>query len=195
MPQNAEGMRIEPAPSEPWWSGPSPAAAAAPAPALEPPDVMPVFHGLRVMPVSGLSPSAFQPNSGVVVLPSMIAARLVQPAHVRRVHLGHAAGEDVRAAHRAARPCVKRRSLIENGRPWSGPSGSPVITACSAARAAASAASAVTVQNALSVGFSRSIRSSTARVSSTGDSFLRADQRGQLGRRREGEIGGGVIGR
>src|SRR5947207_2685600 len=36
MPQNADGMRMEPAPSEPWWSGPSHAAAAAPAPALEP---------------------------------------------------------------------------------------------------------------------------------------------------------------
>ena len=65
-------MRMEPAPSEPWCSGPSPAAAAAPAPALEPPVVMLVFHGLRVMPVSGLSPSAFQPNSGEVVLPRKI---------------------------------------------------------------------------------------------------------------------------
>src|SRR2546425_2360073 len=66
MPQKLDGIRIEPAPSEPWWSGPSPAAAATAAPALEPPEVMPGFHGLRVMPVSGLSPSAFQPNSGVV---------------------------------------------------------------------------------------------------------------------------------
>src|SRR6266436_8285397 len=73
MPQKAEGTRTEPAPSEPWWSGPSPAAAAAPAPALEPPEVIAVFHGLRVMPVSGLSPSAFQPNSGVLVLPVRIA--------------------------------------------------------------------------------------------------------------------------
>ena len=31
------------------------------------------FHGLRVIPVSGLSPIAFQPNSGVVVLPSITA--------------------------------------------------------------------------------------------------------------------------
>ena len=79
IPQNPLGMRIDPAPSEPWWSGPSPAAAAAPAPALEPPVVMPVFQGLRVMPVSGLSPSPFQPNSGVVVLPSM-----TPPACLRR---------------------------------------------------------------------------------------------------------------
>src|SRR5438477_12557415 len=78
-PQNDDGMRMEPAPSEPWWSGPRPAAAAAPAPALEPPEVIAVFHGLRVMPVSGLSPSAFQPNSGVLVLPVRIA-----PASRRR---------------------------------------------------------------------------------------------------------------
>ena len=73
-PQNAEGIRIEPAPSEPWCKGPSPAAAAAPAPALEPPVVIAGFHGLRVMPVTGLSPIPFQPNSGVVVLPRNHAA-------------------------------------------------------------------------------------------------------------------------
>src|SRR5437899_11592559 len=71
IPQNPLGMRIDPAPSDPWWSGPSPAAAAAPAPALEPPVVMPVFHGFRVMPVSGLSPRPFHPNSGVVVFPTI----------------------------------------------------------------------------------------------------------------------------
>src|SRR2546427_9796072 len=72
-PQNDDGMRIDPAPSEPWASGPRPAAAAAAAPALEPPVVIAVFQGLRVMPVRGLSPSAFQPNSGLVVLPSLTA--------------------------------------------------------------------------------------------------------------------------
>src|SRR5712691_13169599 len=79
MPQKADGTRMDPAPSEPWWSGPRPAAAAAAAPALEPPEVMPGFHGFRVIPVSGLSPSAFQPNSGVVVFPVRIA-----PASFRR---------------------------------------------------------------------------------------------------------------
>src|SRR5688572_17047897 len=71
MPQKADGIRMEPAPSEPCASGPSPAATAAPAPALEPPVVISVFQGLRVLPVSGLSLRAFHPNSGVVVLPSM----------------------------------------------------------------------------------------------------------------------------
>src|SRR5262249_22023123 len=56
--------------------------------------------------------------------------------------------------------------------PWSGPRASPFISACSASRAAARACSAVSVQNALTVGLRRSMRSSTARVSSTGESFL-----------------------
>ena len=50
-----------------------PAASAAAEPPLEPPGVVAVFHGLRVIPDSGLSVTPFQPNSGVVVLPRMIA--------------------------------------------------------------------------------------------------------------------------
>ncbi len=49
------------------------AAAATAAPQLDPPGVRAVFHGLRVMPVSGLSPTPLWPNSVVVVLPSRTA--------------------------------------------------------------------------------------------------------------------------
>ena len=42
----AIGMRMEPAPSEPWASGPSPAATAEPAPPEEAPEVRSRFHGL-----------------------------------------------------------------------------------------------------------------------------------------------------
>src|SRR5881394_4495899 len=73
IPQNVDGMRIEPAPSVPTASGPMPDATAAAAPPEEPPGVFFGFHGLRVMPVSGLSVTPFQPNSGVVVLPSSTA--------------------------------------------------------------------------------------------------------------------------
>jgi len=59
-----------------------------------------------------------------------------------------------------------------NGIPWSGPSGSRRITARSARRAVSSALSAVMVQTALSVRFTRSIRSRTARHTSTGESAL-----------------------
>ena len=52
---------------------------ATAAPPEDPPGVMAGFHGLRVMPLSGPSVSAFQPNSGVVVRP-----RMVTPAARRR---------------------------------------------------------------------------------------------------------------
>src|SRR2546426_2890600 len=170
-PQNDDGMRIDPAPSEPWASGPRPAAAAAAAPALEPPVVIAVFQGLRVMPVRGLSPRAFQPNSGLVVLPSM-----TPPAAWRRRTNG-ASTSGTRVAKMwepdiVRTPRVNARSLIEYGTPCSGPRGPPRMTAASASRARASAVSAVSVQNALSVGFTRSMRSRAARVSSTGESCL-----------------------
>src|SRR6516225_10509508 len=55
IPQKLEGMRIEPAPSVPTASGPMPDATADAAPPDDPPGVIEVFHGLRVMPVSVLS--------------------------------------------------------------------------------------------------------------------------------------------
>src|SRR3546814_15054743 len=48
-------------------------AKAAAEPPLEPPGVRSKFQGLRVMPYFGLSVTAFQPNSGVVVLPRKMA--------------------------------------------------------------------------------------------------------------------------
>ena len=45
MPQSADGMRIEPEPSEPWATGPSPAATAEPAPPEDAPEVRSRFHG------------------------------------------------------------------------------------------------------------------------------------------------------
>ena len=168
-PQNAEGIRMEPAPSEPWCKGPSPAAAAAPAPALDPPVVIAWFHGFRVMPVTGLSPIPFQPNSGVVVLP-----RKIPPAAASRGTKA-ASASGTRSAKMSEPPIVRTprvnvRSLMEYGMPWIGPSGRPAITSASASRAWAMAASAVSVQKAFTRGLSRSMRSSTARVSSTGES-------------------------
>ena len=53
-PQKEAGMRTEPPPSLPIASGPTPAATAAPEPALEPPGERSVFHGLRVASNTGL---------------------------------------------------------------------------------------------------------------------------------------------
>ena len=64
---------MEPAPSVPMASGPRPEATAAPAPPDEPPGVLSRSQGLRQMPVTGLSVTPLNPNSGVVVLPSEIA--------------------------------------------------------------------------------------------------------------------------
>src|ERR1700704_2352788 len=72
-PVRHPGMRTEPPPSVPSANGVMPAATDAAAPALDPPGVFVRFHGLRVMPVSGLSPTPLQPNSLVVVLPIRIA--------------------------------------------------------------------------------------------------------------------------
>ena len=58
--------------------------------------------------------------------------------------------------------------LIDAGTPSSGPIGRPSRQRCSLVCAAASASSAATRQKALSRGFSRSMRSSTAQAVSTG---------------------------
>src|SRR5580658_11059873 len=72
-PVRQHGIRIEPPPSVPSANGVMPAATEAAAPALDPPGVLPRFQGLRVIPVSGLSPTGLQPNSLVVVLPIRMA--------------------------------------------------------------------------------------------------------------------------
>ena len=84
-PVKQPGMRTEPPPSVPSANGVTPAATEAAAPALEPPGVFPRFHGLRVMPVSGLSPTALQPNSLVVVLPINDRAGALDTLDRRRV--------------------------------------------------------------------------------------------------------------
>ena len=124
IPQNAAGIRIEPPPSVPTDNGPSPAARAAALPPLEPPDVRSVDHGLRVMPVRGLSVTPFQPNSGVVTFPSGTA-----PAARSRATAGAStshrcvSGRSVSEPRSVGQPSVSRRSLIDTGTPSSGPSG------------------------------------------------------------------------
>src|SRR6516164_2889739 len=72
-PQKLAGTRMEPPPSVPRCSVPRPNAAATAAPPLLPPDVRCASQRLRVTPVSGLSVTAFQPNSDVVVFPKKTA--------------------------------------------------------------------------------------------------------------------------
>src|SRR3546814_16582564 len=62
-------MRIEPPASVAKAACPIPAATAAAAPPLEPPDPLLWSHGLRVTPVSGLIVKGPAPNSGLVLMP------------------------------------------------------------------------------------------------------------------------------
>src|SRR5215475_7012090 len=115
-PQNAAGMRIEPAPSEPSASGASPAATAAAPPPVEPPGVFERSQGFRDSPKSRLSVEPRHANSGRLVLPMRIA-----PAARRRATLGASSGAMNSASRRdpyvTRSLAVQRLSLIEMGTP------------------------------------------------------------------------------
>ena len=170
-PVKAQGMRIEPPPSVPSVSGPMPAAIAAAAPPEEPPGVLAGFQGLRVMPVRGLSVTPFQPNSGVVVLPSRTASASRSRATTGASSFHGPFGSTVFEPLRVGQPRVSSRSLIETGTPSSAPRGSPFIQRASDSFAAASASGAMK-QNAFSTGLSLSMRCKAARVTSSGEARL-----------------------
>src|SRR6185295_6571842 len=94
------------------------------APPLEPPDVLVGSHGLRVMPVSGLSVTPFQPYSGTVVLPIKTA-----PLSRRRAVIGESSASGwsgvVRDPRLVGYPFISMRSLIEVGTPSISPIGAP----------------------------------------------------------------------
>src|SRR6185295_16577101 len=156
-PVNAQGMRIEPPPSVPSVSGPMPAATAAAPPPEDPPGVFAGFHGFRVMPVSGLSVTPFQPNSGVVVFPSSTAPLSRKRATAGAASVHGPAGSTTFEPRSVGQPRVSRMSLIDTGTPSSGPFGAPDIQRASDCPAIASASGA-TKQNAFSTGLSASIR-------------------------------------
>ena len=109
-------MRMEPPPSVPRCSVPRPNAAATPAPPLLPPDVKRASHGLRVTPVSGLSVTAFQPNSDVVVFPKKTApCRRIRATGGPSSSLG--TGLVVREPRRVGIPFTRTRSLTVTGNP------------------------------------------------------------------------------
>ena len=166
-------MRIEPPPSVPMASGPRPAATAALAPPLEPPGVRSRFQGLRVMPKSRLWVAPIQPIIGVFVLPSWIAPAASSRSTIGALSVGTLSAKS-RVPNVVRMPLVITRSLVENGTPWSAPSRAPFFpTARSAARAAFIAWSAVSVTKALRRGLRRSMRASTAFITSTGEILRR----------------------
>lgn len=88
-------MRIEPAASVAWANGTMPAATAAAAPPLDPPEPWATFQGLRVGPHSVDSVVPLQANSGVAVRP-----RVTSPASRKRRISSESAA--------AVKPCASR---------------------------------------------------------------------------------------
>src|SRR5262245_61578351 len=103
-----------------------PRMTAATALPEDPPGVLRVSQGLRVTPVNGLSVTAFQPNSGIVVLPIRIA-----PCSRRRATAGASsvdgASEVSLEPNRAGMPATRRLSLMPTGTPSIRPLGAPAI--------------------------------------------------------------------
>ena len=85
-PQNAAGLRSDPPMSVPSAIGSIPHASATAAPPLLPPHVFVRSYGLSVAPKTGLNVCDPAPNSGVLVLPTVIA-----PARFNRATSGESA--------------------------------------------------------------------------------------------------------
>ena len=141
-PVNADGIRIDPPPSVPKPIDVTPAAIEAAAPALEPPGVMLIFHGLRVMPVRGESPTGLHPNSLVVVLPIIIAPDL-RTRSTAGASLSAIFSANVCEPNEKGASLTDIRSLTDIGSPCSLPSFVPDIKALSAALASSTALSAI----------------------------------------------------
>ena len=131
-PQQAAGIRIDPAPSAASAAGTSPAATAAAEPPLEPPGVRSVSHGLRVTPHVIDSVNGHRPSSGIVVLPMTIA-----PAARSRRTTSESRGarwEIAPVPRLVISPPMSISSLTAIGTPCSGPAGGR--SASSSARSA-----------------------------------------------------------
>src|SRR5690554_6291047 len=134
IPLKEAGMRTEPPPSVPTDSGAMPSATAAADPPLDPPLVLVGSQGFPVLPVSGLSVTPFQPNSGLVVLPTNTT-----PASRNRATEGASSaqswsGEISFDPRRVGQPFVSSRSLMLVGTPSRGPVGVPASQRLSDAR-------------------------------------------------------------
>src|ERR671921_119579 len=119
IPQNAAGMRIEPAPSLPCARGPRPAATGAAAPPLDPPGVFSRFQGLNEGPNTRFPESPFQPSSGVLVFPSMTAPAAYNRSTTGASSSGTQSGS-INEPRAVRMPRVGVRSLIDIGIPASG---------------------------------------------------------------------------
>src|SRR4029453_9732571 len=117
IPANDAGIRIDPPPSVPMASGPSPAATAALEPPLEPPGGRSVFPGFWGAPHPGVvGGGPPRPRGRFFFLPSGIP-----PAAFMRATIGASSVGTLSAKKRVPKvvrtPLVMTRSLGGNGRP------------------------------------------------------------------------------
>src|SRR5215469_12423151 len=153
-------------------SGIMPAAKAAAAPPEEPPDVISRFHGLRVVPKSGLSHWKSQAIVDKLDLPA-----IVTPARLNRDTLGASEfGRKFAMGGKpdvAANPSTAMLSFTVIGMPSSGPRTAFAARLSSLSLAVFRAASTSIATMALTVGLTASIRSTVAiNNSSALSSFL-----------------------
>ena len=139
-PQSAAGMRTEPPMSVPSASGTQPLATATADPPDDPPALRAGSCGFRVTPQRGLRVKPEWANSGVVVLPTMMA-----PAAFRRRTITGSwvpgASETVHDPRVAGWPAEGVKSFSATGTPQRRPGSAPTSSAASSARAAAIASS------------------------------------------------------
>ena len=172
MPQNPLGMRIDPAPSDPWWSGPSPGVPGVTGDAGQRAVAEPLPAELRRRRLAEHD-----------------AAGLLETPHGRWIHVGHARLEDERPGHgpdvlRVVQVLDRERDAVERA----------------ARRALHEGLLGLARRRQGLVGRERAERvdhrvepldaiEHRARQLD-GRELLRADQSGQLGRGREREVGG-----
>ena len=130
-PVKLAGMRTDPPPSVPMDNVQRPAASAAAAPPLEPPGVRSVFHGLRQGSPSLFSVVPDWPNSGVLVLPKIIAPDCLTRSTTMESMSGTRCLKIVDPMV-VTTPLVTSKSLMDIGTPCSGPNVEPFCIAASA---------------------------------------------------------------
>jgi hypothetical protein len=160
-PQQDAGMRIDPPPSLAWAAGTIPAATAAAAPPEDPPAECVVRQGLRVGPNSTDSVDVVMPNSGDADLPKSTspAFRYRATSSLSRSGMKSSKSRDPLVMRTPAQAAC--RSLIRNGTPRRGPSGSPFSTP-------RRASSNMQITTALNCGLRASTRAMASSSSSRG---------------------------
>jgi hypothetical protein len=162
VPHHDDGMRIDPAMSDPCAIGTMPVATAAAAPPLDPATERVRSQGLRVGPKASGCVVGCEPNSDVFVRPAT-----TKPARRKRAPSSVSADERCRRASSARLPeywgspaCVAPMSLSSSGRPMNG------VRDRFDDEAAARASSSSGAMTAFTPGLRRSIRRAAASTSS-----------------------------